>query len=112
MDVIPPTERQRNIELQVIASYDRDIKMANKRSAKSSRNYKRKTVDKPKPDGRLIRSLMNQAKMKPKDLWSKANITSDQLQKTFRGVGTDFDKIESLAEVLKVEVKYLIKENK
>lgn len=90
MDVIPPTERQRNIELQVIASYDRDIKMANKRSAKSSSKYKRKTTDKPKPDGRLIRSLMNQAKMKPKDLWRKANISSDQLQKTLRGVGTDF----------------------
>jgi len=106
---IEPTTRQRELELQVTSRILKNDEMNKNKKTAGSSNYKRKTIDKPKPDGRLIRKLMNQAKMKPKDLWSKANITSDQLQKTLKGVGTDIEKLEAIAEVLEVEVKYLIK---
>ena len=106
---IEPTPRQRELELEVIARYDKTIKMNRIKSRAGSKDYKRKTTDKPKPDGKLIRKLMNQAKMKPKDLYTKAGINSSQIQKMFRGVGTDLCRIEAVAMVLEVDVKYLVK---
>ena len=71
--------------------------------------YKRKTQDKPKPDGALIRKLMNQAGLRPRDLAAKAKIKSDQLQKILRGVGTDQERLDCIAEIFEIETKHIIR---
>tara|TARA_R110002020_G_scaffold296412_2_gene511986 strand:+ start:153 stop:488 length:336 start_codon:yes stop_codon:yes gene_type:complete len=111
MNVIPPTPRQREIELQVTARYDKEAKQAiarhNKKNGKNP--YTRKTQDKPKPDGVLIRKLMNQAKLRPRDLAEKVKIKPDQLQKILRGVGTDQAVLDCIAEYFEIETKHIIK---
>ena len=111
MHVIPPTPRQREIELQVTARHDKEAKQAiarhNKKAGKNP--YTRKTQDKPKPDGVLIRKLMNQAKLRPRDLAEKVKIKPDQLQKILRGVGTDQAVLDCIAEHFEIEAKHIIK---
>jgi len=111
MYVIQPTERQREIELQIIAKYDKEAKQAIQRNIKyaEKNKYTRKTQDKPKPDGALIRKLMNQAKLRPRDLAEKVKIKPDQLQKILRGVGTDQVILDCIAEVFEIEAKHIIK---
>ena len=76
----------------------------------NSRNFvKKRTNGKPKPNGKLVRQLMNQAKLKPRDLAEKAKTSSDQIQKIFRGVGTDIEIIDSVAEVFEIQAKDIIK---
>ena len=111
MNVIPPTPRQREIELQVTAKYDKEVKQAiarhNKKTGKKP--HARKTQDKPKPDGVLIRKLMNQAKLRPRDLAGKVKIKPDQLQKILRGVGTDQAVLDCIAEYFGIETKHIIR---
>ena len=111
IQVIPPTARQREIELQVTARHRKNETDAVKGHYrdKTKNPYTRKTRDKPKPDGVLIRKLMNQAKLRPRDLAEKVKIKSDQLQKIFRGVGTDQPILDCIAEFFGIEVKHIIK---
>ncbi len=103
IQVIPPTARQKEIELQVTARHRKNETDAVKR------HCRRKTRDKPKPDGVLIRKLMNQSKLRPRDLAKKVKIKSDQLQKIFRGVGTDQQILDCIAEFFGVESKHITK---
>ncbi len=111
IQLIPPTPRQREIELQVTARYDREAKQAIARHNKKAgeNTYTRKTQDKPKPDGVLIRKLMNQAKLRPRDLAEKVKIKPDQLQKILRGVGTDQAVLDCIAEHFEIETKHIIR---
>ena len=52
---------------------------------------------------------MNQAKLRPRDLAEKVKIKSDQLQKIFRGVGTDQPILDCIAEFFGIETKHIIK---
>jgi len=109
--VIPPTARQKEIELQVTARHRKNETDGVKRHYrdKTKNPYTRKTRDKPKPDGVLIRKLMNQSKLRPRDLAKKVKIKSDQLQKIFRGVGTDQLTLDCIAEFFGIESKHIIK---
>jgi len=111
MHTVQPTPRQREIELEVLARYDKESAQAVARHHKSQAKYgyKRKTQDKPKPDGVLIRKLMNQAGLRPRDLAAKAKIKSDQLQKILRGVGTDQERLDCIAEIFEIETKHIIR---
>ena len=111
MYVIPATPRQRELELQVTARHRKNEEDAMRRhyKEKTKNPYTRKTQDKPKPDGILIRKLMNQAKLRPRDLAAKVKIKPDQLQKILRGVGTDQEILDCIAEVFEIETKHIIK---
>lgn len=111
MYVIPATPRQRELELQVTARHRKNETDAVKRHYrdKTKNPYTRKTQDKPKPDGALIRKLMNQAKLRPRDLAAKVKIKPDQLQKILRGVGTDQEILDCIAEVFEIEAKHIVK---
>ena len=99
MMTVQPTARQMIIEQQF-----RDKAMGKVRDFKGTR-----TNGKPKPNGKLVRQLMNQAKLKPAQLAEKAKTTSNQMQKIFNGVGTDILILEAVAEVFEIKAKDIIK---
>ncbi len=63
----------------------------------------------PRPDGKLIRQLMNQAKMKPRHLAEHIGVDSNKIQLILKGVGTEINYIADLAELLEVRTKDLLK---
>lgn len=98
--VVQPTESQKAIEDTFRSKAMKDSAIEEKRT---------RTNGHPRPDGKLIRKLMNQAKMKPRDLSEKIGVTKDKIQLIFRDVGTEIEIIQKIAEVFEIEVKHIIR---
>jgi len=100
MYVVAPTEAQKAIE-------DKFRRKAMKEGAPVHKT--RRDNGFPKPDGSLIRKLMNQAGMKPRNLCEKVGVDGAKIQLIFRGVGTERPIIERIADVFEIEPKHIIK---
>ena len=85
-----------------------EMEFRRKAMKKNGVTHKR-TNGHPRPDGELIRQLMDQAKMKPRHLAEHIGVNSNKIQLILKGVGTEIHHIADLAELLEVSTKDLLK---
>lgn len=100
MYVVEATPRQKEIEQTFTRKAMKDGDLTTKKVRSNGH---------PRPDGELIRKLMNQANMKPRHLAQHIGVDTAKIQLILKDVGTEINLIASLADLLKVTTQDLIK---